>query len=157
MSLPPSRIPIGQMDARQYAAYASSVNALPTHDAKTYTPTSADYVGWSVNPTGSFRYINAGAFVIMWVEADMSGTSNLGGFAVVPLPQHLRPSVTVQVASSPCLNDGLYVPCMAQLTTGGTLAMFNINPATGAFGNFWTASGVKGWPSGFTLMYPLAR
>lgn len=153
VSLPPTRIPPGEMNLREFAQWSQAATALPDRDIRTYTPGVGDWVGWSVNPSGGFKYIDAGSFVLLWTDDELTGTSNLGGFAVVPLPANLRPSQTVHAASPACIDNSLFVGCFAQITSGGTLAMFNMNTTTFTYGNNWTAAGTKGWPRGWSIMY----
>jgi hypothetical protein len=126
---------------------------LSASSISSHTPIAADYTGWSVDPTGVFKYLNLGEFVLLWVDAANTGTSDLGSFAVSILPAAIRPSTTVQVASPPCIDNGVFVPTMAQITSGGTLSMFNMSTTTFTFGNHWTASGTKGWPAGWSILY----
>ena len=86
-----------------------------TNSTSTFTPT---WSGFSTPPTGDVSYIDFGAFVIMWIEVAMFGTSNSIGAGITNLPAAIAPSST-RLVPSYVLDDGKLISGAAQITATG--------------------------------------
>lgn len=161
-------IPLGQMDARQQATYfaAQGIQATgggPDGGVRTFTPTAWD--GFSVDPTGAISYIDYGAFVMMWADAAIVGTSDFTNFTLHGVPTTLIPSrLNTAVGSFGMLNNATGAGGSAIVYGGasgfaGQIHFFILRTDTVANfatpnANGWTNVGNKGLDAGWIIQYP---
>lgn len=114
-----------------------------TGAASTFAPTVL--TGFSANPTITMSYIDMGIYVILWVSANTSGTSNSASFQLGGLPAAIRPSST-QTAFVSAIDNGNTVNARLIIATGGSLTyeISNVSGTQVQYANSWTSSGSKG-------------
>lgn len=155
--LQPPPIPLGQMDARQQATYFAQAGIQADQRVRTFTPT---WTGFSVDPVGDINYMDFGAIVMMWVDADLQGTSSQNFMTITNLPSSIRPAGT-RLVHCGALRDGV-----GTFTLSGQVSVlangqvhFALDDTATSAGlvvanpNFWTASGTKGLKNGWLITY----
>lgn len=143
-------------DMREWDQWAAAQQSLPHRDVKTFTPT---WTGFSVDPTGDLSYIDAGAFVILFSDVDVTGTSDAVDFDIGGLPEAIRPSSNRMLMTM--ARDGVDgdIFAVAIVNANGVISMLQsyeqdvLGSAT-VTTNAWANTGTKGLIAGFTLMYP---
>lgn len=153
--MPPSRIPLGQMDARQQATFFAQAGIQADVPGKSFTPTSWD--GFSVNPTGAISYLDFGELVILYSEDAHLGTSDDTVMFFEGLPEALRPVRPFTIASSIISIGGFSVAGMATIEDSGRVSFQASNTTTVAgrviYASDFPALGSKGLPVGWLILY----
>jgi len=122
---------------------------LDTYDEATFTITGT---GFTVNPTGTARYIRLGRIVVLLVPA-LSGTSNATTFTLTGIPAAIRAATLVTNARAIAYTDNSVAsatPGMLRIQTGATAWDLYTSFASGG----WTAANTKSIES-FVVTYLL--
>lgn len=128
-----------------------------TNAVSSFTPT---WSGFSTAPSGgsnSINYINFGAYVVMWCEQNILGTSNNASTLITNIPSAIQPNYG---ATGVCpVIDSSQKSVGAFIFIAGSL-YFDLSQETGStvdigVGGF-TTSGQKGLPAGWIITYPIA-
>lgn len=152
MPFSPGRILPNEMTGRQWGELMRGVQA--SNRINSFTPT---WSGFSADPSGVIYYHDFGATVEMWSDVALSGTSDAATFSLTGVPTALWP------------RDNRYSMCFvidANATSfGGAIVqnsggiIFQLGQQNGTAtvipnAVFFTASSVKGLPSGWMVRYP---
>jgi hypothetical protein len=123
-----------------------------TNAVQTFTPTWLQ--GFGSAPSGDFSYIDFGAFVILWNDADLLGSNNDAAIVFDNMPVAIRPSANrVCVASS--FSNSVEVPTRYLVATNGSVVMqpFVNDSGTRITYGLYPGTGTAGLPAGQVLIY----
>lgn len=156
--LSPGRISPRSMDDRQWATFVAQSGIQADRNVRTFTPA---WTGFSADPSGDLSYMDFGALVVLWSEADLQGTSNQDFMTITNLPSAIRPSATRLIHCGALRDDAGSTATLtghvSVLSTG--VVHFALDDTTTVPGlvvanpNFWTALGTKGLKGGWLIMY----
>lgn len=156
MPFRPPRVPLGQMNAREQATFFSQAGVQADGEVKTLTPV---WTGFSANPVGNLSYYDFGAVVVIWnnTAGQIVGTSNATTMTITNLPESITPDNDVIGPSFVIDNSGAYAG-QVSITSAGVMG-FTLLSVSGSLvlagvGGLFTASGNKGLPTGWLIMYP---
>jgi hypothetical protein len=149
------------MNSRQWSEFLTQSGIQADRTAKTFTPT---WAGFSVPPTGSISYFDFGAIVFLWVEANLTGTSNdtvLGTTSGMPA-EIIPRTQTRRVFSPGLLDNGVSAVGIVDIQPVTGNLIFSISDADLSGGgtdaypydvNGWTGAASKGITSAFIISY----
>lgn len=150
----PGRIAPADMTLREWDRFIQDGGFLADSQVKTFTPA---WSGFSADPSGDIYYFDFGALVVMFVRAELTGTSSLVTMGISNVPEVLRPpsgeerAVKCLVIDSNSRFEGTASIIDAAITFGNsTVSGTHVLANSGGF----TAAGVKGLPGGWLIMYP---
>lgn len=151
----PPAIPLTSMNAREQAEFFAQAGILADNRVKTFTPT---WSGFSVDPDGDISYMDFGPVVMMWVDVATTGTSDAAQLEISDLPASIRPNGNARDVVCLVINDSTLLTGSAAVGSNGIIT-FYIARALGVDSSLiqtstWTASGNKGLPQGWFIIYP---
>lgn len=129
-----------------------------------YGGTASSFVGtlsgMTTTVTGTFYYRVSGAFVTIWTEANITGTSNATSMALSGAPAGIAPNATKRVACSSIFDNGTSNQFMGEMQVSSNVANWDIGRMAVSGSNIlaggsFTNSGTKGLAAGWTITYPL--
>lgn len=106
------------------------------------------FTGFTTTVTGTVFYRVQDDQVEMWVETQVSATSNSTAMTVTGMPASLYPADTSHTAGFRVIDNGSHADGVAAISGLGVITLLNNG------GNF-TNSGTKGVPRGWSIRYPL--
>lgn len=155
MPLSPGRISPRNMDDRQWATFVAQAGIQADNRVKTFTPS---WNGFSAAPAMTLSYLDYGKIVQIWLDTQVTGTSNADSMVIVTLPDEIIPSGR-RVLQCIVVDNGLELGGYISISSGGTV-LFAVEDTGGAVPNRvladyngFTATGDKGLPSGFFVQY----
>lgn len=116
--------------------------------------------GYAANPTGTVKYQRIGNMAMLWVSANITGTSNATSLTLTGLPAVVQPAGAVSVPCWGVVSAGSSFESLAQaqIAAGGSVVTFNL--ATNAPPVIASQSpanvSTKGLITGWTIVYPLS-
>lgn len=161
------RVPLKQLNERELNQFFAQAGIQATGSGDggsgvhTFTPTN--WTGFSVDPVGNLKYMDLGAIVVMWADANLLGTSDDVGMSFSGLPEAIWPSSNRFVR---CLVVNNYTEGGAAEVTLSGIIQFSLEDVSGAYvgtadnnrtviaGAIFENTGSKGLPSGWLIMYP---
>lgn len=115
---------------------------------QSYTPT---FTGFSVDPTGYFRYQIIGRVVILTHYLTANGTSSTTAYtATLPVTAVATPNYVTLVAAS-VVDNGVQLTTFGRVTIAAAATTLTVG--MNAAGGGWVASGAKG--ANFTIIYEI--
>lgn len=143
-------------DATQELRWDGSANELSITGRLTFKNANGSFVptftGFTSSPSTTIFYLDLGKFVMLWSTSGWGGTSNATTMTITNLPTALRPTGTVQ--TSCVLTDNSADEVAGASIYLGTIT-FKLHNGSHQLSNFgFTASGTKGAPGGWSLIYP---
>lgn len=126
------------------------------NSAQTFSPSS--WTGFSSDPSGDISYIDFGAYVLMFRGASLTGTSDDTPFSFDGVPTAIRPAAD---RSGRCevIDNSNQLGGAWSITSGGTVT-FRLDDTSSvanrvrALAATFTASGTKGIPAGWLIVFP---
>lgn len=110
--------------------------------------------GMTVATTGTIAYTKNLGLVTLTCVAGLNGTSNSTNCSLTGLPAEIQPTAGRFVMCSHMNDNGAQALVEAQIL-GGTVTFSRWSSFTALAAASFTAAGTKGFPPGWTMVYPL--
>lgn len=153
MPVSPGAVLPREMNATQWSTFLSQSGIQGDRTVKKFTPT---WTGFSVDPVGEISYYDFGAIVIMWVDAQTTGTSGFTSMGLGSIPAAITPSGS-RLFVCWLFDSGLERMGTVHVTSSSTiifgLMSDDASPQISKSHALFTASGSKGLPEGWLIMY----
>lgn len=124
-----------------------------------YSSFTGTLTGFTANPTGTVKFSRIGRMVCMWVESNITGTSNTTSMTMTGLPASITPlAVTRHVAAGLFSDNGGQIDGCCSVASTGILTFrpYIISGSTVTDGvTGFTASGAKGIFNGWCISYSI--
>lgn len=115
------------------------------------------FSGFSSTVQETVYYNRSGAFVELWVEANVTGTSNSSGMGMTGMPASLQPDSEKDQLMCLSMDDGSEQISYCIVATNGTVGFSPLTLGAGGVisSTQYTSSGTKGIDSGWSIRYSL--
>lgn len=150
------RVPLNKLNDRELSQYFSQQGIQADQRVKTFTPTWGN--DFSSDPVGDLSYLDFGRVVVMWNDTGniLVGTSDTTTLSFTALPDEITPDNNV-ILPTFVMDQGSAFAGQVSITSTGTVG-FTLLSVSGSLvqagvGNLFTASGNKGLPDGWLIVY----